>query len=279
MIAKTPKTDFCRKNGVWMSNDRQTHMSEATSKLVDQEVKRIVDAGYERARKILTDKIEDLHKLAKALLEFETRIYNNIKLSTVVPIERYEVLPGFFRESTYSSADFLKIYGSQFLNWAGQNRIDYKTQTGYTSADKFSYNYYQSANKLTNTVIDQGYWRGVYEYFYGTSQPNIAPWEMLGFSEMPTWWTAQYGAAPYTNSNGVMWADIEAGIIYNTGGTTSVTVDELKRPGLSTILPVDDHVEPDHQRYQHELLQERHQALPLRRQHLVAVRICPHAEP
>jgi len=177
----------------------------------------------------------------QALLEFETRIYNNIKLSTVVPIERYEVLPGFFRESTYSSADFLKIYGSQFLNWAGQNRIDYKTQTGYTSADKFSYNYYQSANKLTNTVIDQGYWRGVYEYFYGTSQPNIAPWEMLGFSEMPTWWTAQYGAAPYTNSNGVMWADIEAGIIYNTGGTTSVTVDELKRPGLSTILPVDDH--------------------------------------
>jgi len=58
---------------------RQTHMSEATSKLVDQEVKRIVDAGYERARKILTDKIEDLHKLAKALLEFETLSGEEIK--------------------------------------------------------------------------------------------------------------------------------------------------------------------------------------------------------
>ena len=177
----------------------------------------------------------------KALLEFETRIYNNIKLSTIVPIEAYEVLPGFFRESTYSTEDYLRIYSSQFLNWAGQNRIDYKTQTGYTKANEFSWNYFQSGNKLTNTPIDQGYWRGVYEYFYGTSQPNIAPWEMLGFSEMPSWWTAQYGAAPYTSNNGVMWGDIEAGIIYNTGGTTSVIVEELKRPGLSKIIPVDDH--------------------------------------
>ena len=177
----------------------------------------------------------------KALLEFETRIYNNIKLSTIVPIEAYEVLPGFFRESTYSTTDYLKIYSPQFLNWAGQNRINYKTQTGYTKANEFSWNYWQSGNKLTDAPIDQGYWRGVYEYFYGTSQPNIAPWEMLGFSEMPTWWTARYGAAPFTKDNGIMWGDIEAGIIYNAGGTTSITVDELKRPGLSKIIPVDDH--------------------------------------
>ena len=35
-------------------------------------VKKIVDKGYERARKILTEKIDDLHKLAKALLTYET---------------------------------------------------------------------------------------------------------------------------------------------------------------------------------------------------------------
>ena len=28
--------------------------------------------GYERARKVLTEKIDDLHKLAKALLTYET---------------------------------------------------------------------------------------------------------------------------------------------------------------------------------------------------------------
>ena len=34
--------------------------------------KKIVDKGYERARKILTEKIDDLHKIAKALLVYET---------------------------------------------------------------------------------------------------------------------------------------------------------------------------------------------------------------
>ena len=51
---------------------RQQNMSEETAKKVDAEVRKFVDKGYERARKILTDKIEDLHKLAKALLTYET---------------------------------------------------------------------------------------------------------------------------------------------------------------------------------------------------------------
>ena len=51
---------------------RQQHMSEETAKKVDSEVKKIVEKGYERARKVLTEKIDDLHKLAKALLVYET---------------------------------------------------------------------------------------------------------------------------------------------------------------------------------------------------------------
>ena len=51
---------------------RQQNMSEETAKKVDSEVKKIVDKGYERARKVLTDKLDDLHKLAKALLIYET---------------------------------------------------------------------------------------------------------------------------------------------------------------------------------------------------------------
>ena len=37
-----------------------------------KEIRKIVDKGYERARKVLTEKIDDLHKLAKALLTYET---------------------------------------------------------------------------------------------------------------------------------------------------------------------------------------------------------------
>ncbi len=58
---------------------RQEHMSEETAKKVDSEVKKIVDAGYQRAKKILTEKLEDLHKLAKALLMYETLSGEEIK--------------------------------------------------------------------------------------------------------------------------------------------------------------------------------------------------------
>ena len=58
---------------------RQEHMSEETAKKVDAEVKKIVDAGYQKAKKILTEKLDDLHKLAKALLIYETLSGEEIK--------------------------------------------------------------------------------------------------------------------------------------------------------------------------------------------------------
>ena len=58
---------------------RQQHMSEETAKRVDAEVKKIVDAGYQKAKKILTEKLDDLHKLAKALLIYETLTGDEIK--------------------------------------------------------------------------------------------------------------------------------------------------------------------------------------------------------
>ena len=51
---------------------RQQNMSEETAKKVDAEIRKFVEKGYERARKVLSEKIDDLHKLAKALLTYET---------------------------------------------------------------------------------------------------------------------------------------------------------------------------------------------------------------
>jgi len=51
---------------------RQQNMSEETAKKVDAEIRKFVEMGYERAKKVLTEKIDDLHKLAKALLTYET---------------------------------------------------------------------------------------------------------------------------------------------------------------------------------------------------------------
>ena len=58
---------------------RQQNMSEETAKKVDAEVKKIVETGYDRAKKVLTEKIDDLHKLAKALLVYETLTGDEIR--------------------------------------------------------------------------------------------------------------------------------------------------------------------------------------------------------
>jgi cell division protease FtsH len=47
-------------------------ISPDTQKLIDEEVRRLVDEGYETARRILTEKREDLERLARGLLEYET---------------------------------------------------------------------------------------------------------------------------------------------------------------------------------------------------------------
>jgi cell division protease FtsH len=51
---------------------RHQTMSEETARKIDQEIRRIVNDCYTRADKILTDKLADLHTLAKGLLEYET---------------------------------------------------------------------------------------------------------------------------------------------------------------------------------------------------------------
>jgi cell division protease FtsH len=51
---------------------QRKNVSDATAQLIDEEVRRIVDEAEGEARRILTERLEDLHRLAKALLELET---------------------------------------------------------------------------------------------------------------------------------------------------------------------------------------------------------------
>ncbi|MET0274189.1 MAG: ATP-dependent zinc metalloprotease FtsH, partial [Phenylobacterium sp.] len=54
------------------SVSRTQNVSEETAKIIDAEVKRLVQTGYDEAKRILTEKLDELHTLAKALLEYET---------------------------------------------------------------------------------------------------------------------------------------------------------------------------------------------------------------
>ena len=53
--------------------------SEAASNIIDDEVKKIINESHELAKKILTEKNDDLHTVAKALLEYETLTGDEIK--------------------------------------------------------------------------------------------------------------------------------------------------------------------------------------------------------
>ncbi|MBC8944807.1 ATP-dependent zinc metalloprotease FtsH [Xenorhabdus indica] len=48
------------------------HMSEDTARLIDQEVKVIIDRNYQRARQILMDNLDILHSMKDALMKYET---------------------------------------------------------------------------------------------------------------------------------------------------------------------------------------------------------------
>ena len=47
-------------------------VSEEMAQKIDKEIRKLVDEGYNTAKQIITEKIDDLHKIAKALIIYET---------------------------------------------------------------------------------------------------------------------------------------------------------------------------------------------------------------
>jgi cell division protease FtsH len=58
---------------------QRKNVSDATAKVIDEEIRRIVEDGERKARTILTEHFEELHSLARGLLEFETLSADEIR--------------------------------------------------------------------------------------------------------------------------------------------------------------------------------------------------------
>jgi cell division protease FtsH len=58
---------------------RSTNISEETARLIDAEIRRLVEDGEQEARRILLDYRGDWEKIAQGLLEFETLTGEEIK--------------------------------------------------------------------------------------------------------------------------------------------------------------------------------------------------------
>lgn len=172
------------------------------------------------------------------LLELERRIYNNIKVEyNVNNFNINDYVPGKFRILDYTRQEFNQILSRNFLSWVGTNRVDFTTNGTFTATDPFTWNY-KKFRDVVNGESLPGTWRSVFKYFFDTDRPHTHPWEMLGFSEMPDWWEDRYGPAPYTGGNIVLWSDLESGYIH--AGSRAGIDFRYSRPGLTSIIPVDD---------------------------------------
>lgn len=171
------------------------------------------------------------------LLEFETRIFNNCKLDgNPVPLSIVDVLPGQFRQTGFDWQEINDLLAQNFLTYVGWNKLDYTTQN-YDANNSFSYNYSNAENRLDNTNL-LGAWRGIYRYFYDTQQPELTPWEMLGFTIKPDWWQEAYSNGPWTENNLNLWDDLEVGLVKDPAG--EYILPQYARPGLSKVIPNSD---------------------------------------
>src|SRR5471032_347872 len=55
------------------------NVSEATAREIDSEIKDIIDRAYAKARRLLTENVEELHRVARGLLEHETMSGDEIR--------------------------------------------------------------------------------------------------------------------------------------------------------------------------------------------------------
>ncbi|KQI69218.1 cell division protein FtsH [Loktanella sp. 3ANDIMAR09] len=71
--------DYANEQSSYLGNyGGGTNHSADTQKIIDDKVKELVQVGYETAKRILTEKRDDLERLAQGLLEYETLTGNEI---------------------------------------------------------------------------------------------------------------------------------------------------------------------------------------------------------
>jgi len=165
--------------------------------------------------------------------------------------------------------DTTTLYGLVFVNGilqldgaalsytvTGTNQITFNIPL--SSGDDISMYFYEPGITPPGVQSDlPGNWKGIFDYYYDTYNPDTRPWEMLGFGEEPSWWRFEYGT-PVINiagqevwtatasGNNNMWADLELGLIRQGPSAifdpiTLIVQPQITwaRPGLSLIIPVD----------------------------------------
>jgi len=176
------------------------------------------------------------------LIELERRIFNNIKVEynpSIFDIADY--VPSLYRNTGITHSQINNILISEFIKWARKaGNLNYTDGSIIQEGETFTYNYSRCVNAQGQQL--PGFWREVYKNAFDTDRPHTHPWEMLGFSIMPSWWTDVYGPAPYTKDNLILWKDLEKGVIREPGKAV-IRNKKYLRPGLVNNIPVNEYGE------------------------------------
>lgn len=172
------------------------------------------------------------------ILELEHRIFNNLKINYDVELfDINDYVPGENRNTGLTKKQIDDTMLSDFVQWLQLVDEDYTKHIFFERTNTFTFNHQGMTDPSGNEV--SGWWRAVYKWAYDTDRPHTHPWEMLGFSIKPNWWDDQYGEAPYTSDNLLMWEDISLGIIREPNKIFR-TNKKYVRKDLLSHLPVDD---------------------------------------
>jgi hypothetical protein len=181
------------------------------------------------------DSVDDL------ILELEKRIYNNLKTQyNEQRYDWYELISGKFRSTDYTRQEINAVLNSQYNLWSSKNNVGINDTRSFDKNNPFTWNYSAFSSKVDGSLLSGG-WRSLYRYHYDTITPHLTPWEMLGFSEKPSWWENIYGPAPYTSGNTILWDDLEQGRVYQPNSNTFAVNQDFVRLQLSKIIPVDEY--------------------------------------
>lgn len=165
------------------------------------------------------------------ILDFETSIYNNVYAKFRQQRNQWiGIEPGMYRPTQYNRQYRQSYISDRFRLWKQQNGVSATTNTEFYNVNNaFTWNY----STVTNGEF--GSWRDIYRFMFDTDRPHSHPWEMLGFTNKPTWWDTYYG---WTDA-GKRSALLNAISLGNVAEPAGITVDPLVRRSIVNI-PVDE---------------------------------------
>jgi len=177
------------------------------------------------------------------MLALEEQIYDSVmadlkpRRRPIFDIKKFTA--GKFRKTKddggiadYSREETLQVARPMFERWVSQNRFKYRENKIFNDANPFTWNLRSLKDRDGESI--PGYWRGLYQWYFDTDRPHTHPWEMMGWTQKPTWWDAHYSWTDPQKRTELIYA-IEIGLVDPVAHEYDETYQRL---GFRDVVPV-----------------------------------------